>query len=583
MRYPIIFGIAATIALVQTHPARAKSNTEVAQVAKAITVMITTQGSISSGVIIKHEGDTYTILTAAHVFKSNSDTYTVTTADGKQHQLNNATIKKLPKSIDLAIVKFTSTNTYPVAKIGSSSQALEGTTVFAAGFPAPTRAITQPVYAFKDGKVIANSSREFEGGYGMVYSCNTLPGMSGGGIFNENGELIAIHGKGDIDEKYKTSQENENIRFKTGNDLGIPIDTFVRLASNFGVNTGIEPPVVVANTAPTGSEFYVSAVAKSKNRDYGGALADYDQAIQLNPNYAKAYRSRGSLKQFILKFRDPQGALADYNRAIQLDPNDAIAYRSRAGLKQEPTDLYDIQGALSDLNRAIQLVPNDALNYYFRGSLKNSSFNDSQGALADLNQAIQLNPNLASAYSSRGRLKLDKLNDSQGALADYDRAIQIDPNEVFTYIERGTLKHLKLNDAQGALADYDRAIQLTDYNPILAFVYINRGSLKYKTNDIQGALADLDRAIQIDPNLDNAYENRGILKYEKLNDQYGGIADMQQAALLYKKKNNAARYRGVIEKLNRWGVGNSAKQPQVIQVSPTEIKIDLRNIFRIGR
>jgi hypothetical protein len=27
MRYPIIFGIAATIALVQTHPARAKSST----------------------------------------------------------------------------------------------------------------------------------------------------------------------------------------------------------------------------------------------------------------------------------------------------------------------------------------------------------------------------------------------------------------------------------------------------------------------------------------------------------------------------------------------------------------------------
>jgi serine protease Do len=193
MRYPIIFGIAATIALVQTHPARAKSSTEVAQVAKAITVMITTQGSIGSGVIIKHEGDTYTILTAAHVVKSTSETYTLTTADGKQHQLNNATIKKLPKSIDLAIVKFTSTNTYPIAKIGSSSQALEGTTVYAAGFPAPTRAITQSVYAFKDGKVIANSSRELEGGYGIVYSCNTLPGMSGG-IFNDNGELIAIHG-----------------------------------------------------------------------------------------------------------------------------------------------------------------------------------------------------------------------------------------------------------------------------------------------------------------------------------------------------------------------------------------------------
>jgi tetratricopeptide (TPR) repeat protein len=176
-------------------------------------------------------------------------------------------------------------------------------------------------------------------------------------------------------------------------------------------------------------------------------------------------------------------------------------------------------------------------------------------------------------------------------LADYDRAIQLKPNEVFTYIERGNLKHLKLNDDRGALADYDRAIQLTNYNPILAFIYLNRGSVKYKLNDIQGTLADLDQAIQLDPNSDNAYENRGILKYEKLNDRSGGIADMQQAALLYKKNNNAARYQLAVEKLNRWRSGNSAEQskviqvspadrPKVIQVSPTEIKIELNNIFR---
>lgn len=120
--------------------------------------------------------------------------------------------------------------------------------------------------------------------------------MSGGGIFNDNGELIAIHGKGDVDEKYKSSQENENIRFKTGNDLAIPIDTFVRLENNVGVNTGIEPPVVVANTAPKASDFLVSAVAKHKTRDFQGAFADYDRAIQLNPNYGVAYYGRGSLK-----------------------------------------------------------------------------------------------------------------------------------------------------------------------------------------------------------------------------------------------------------------------------------------------
>jgi S1-C subfamily serine protease len=211
MRYPIIFGIAATVALVQVHPTFAKSSVEVGRVAKPITVKITTSDDTGSGVIIKREGNTYTILTAAHVVRARAKVYTIKTTDGRQHQLKQQTIKLFPNNIDLAVVKFTSTNTYPVAKIGKSSQAEEGASVYAAGFPAPTRAISAAVYAFKDGKVIAKSSQDLEGGYGIVYSCNTLPGMSGGGIFNENGELIAIHGKGDVDEKFKPSRENENV------------------------------------------------------------------------------------------------------------------------------------------------------------------------------------------------------------------------------------------------------------------------------------------------------------------------------------------------------------------------------------
>jgi tetratricopeptide (TPR) repeat protein/V8-like Glu-specific endopeptidase len=456
MRYPIIFGIAATIALVQTHPARAKSSTEVAQVAKAITVMITTQGSIGSGVIIKHEGDTYTILTAAHVVKSKSETYTLTTADGKQHQLNNATIKKLPKSIDLAIVKFTSTNTYPIAKIGSSSQALEGSTVYAAGFPAPTRAITQSVYAFKDGKVIANSSRDLEGGYGIVYSCNTLPGMSGGGIFNDNGELIAIHGKGDVDEKYKPSQENENIRFKTGNDLGIPIDTFMRLASNVGVNTGIEPPAVVANTAPTASDFFVSGVVKLKKGDNQGALTDFNQSISIDPNFVKAYHSRGMARY---RLGDKRGAFNDYDRAIQLNQsnfNYAYTYGNRASARN---DLGDKRGAITDYNRAIQLDSNYAW-FYSKLGIVYFDLGDYRTAIANFDRAIQLDPDYERVYTNRCGARI-KLEDNRAAIPDCDRAIQLNPNNAAAYYMRGLL-YARLGDREKGLIDTQKAAILSE-------------------------------------------------------------------------------------------------------------------------
>ena len=55
--------------------------------------------------------------------------------------------------------------------------------------------------------------------------------------------------------------------------------------------------------------------AKQKKGDLDGAMADYNHAIQLNPNYGLAYRNRGNAKQ---KKGDSDGAIADFNRAIKL-------------------------------------------------------------------------------------------------------------------------------------------------------------------------------------------------------------------------------------------------------------------------
>ena len=45
----------------------------------------------------------------------------------------------------------------------------------------------------------------------------------------------------------------------------------------------------------------------ANKRDYERALADYDQAIKLNPNYPAAYLNRGSIYY----------EKKDYDRAIQ--------------------------------------------------------------------------------------------------------------------------------------------------------------------------------------------------------------------------------------------------------------------------
>ena len=46
-------------------------------------------------------------------------------------------------------------------------------------------------------------------------------------------------------------------------------------------------------------------------------MADYDIAIKLRPTYASAYYNRGNLR---LDTGDKDGAVADYQQAVKLDP-----------------------------------------------------------------------------------------------------------------------------------------------------------------------------------------------------------------------------------------------------------------------
>ena len=81
------------------------------------------------------------------------------------------------------------------------------------------------------------------------------------------------------------------------------------------------------------------------------ALADYDKAITLKPDYADAYNNRGILRS---EMGDQAGALADYDKAIILKSDYADAYCNRGVLNNNMGNRVD---ALTDYNKAISLKP----------------------------------------------------------------------------------------------------------------------------------------------------------------------------------------------------------------------------------
>jgi tetratricopeptide (TPR) repeat protein len=602
---PALMGL--SIALVQPQIAVAQSSADVAKIGKEITVLIDSENP-GSGVIIKREGNTYTVMTAAHVLRKPDIKYEIVTNDEKRYLLKYSTVKFLPNT-DLAVLQFTSNINYSVAKIGKSETATEGTTAYVAGYPiAKSKTLSRSIYNFTRGEITANATKALEDGYGLVYSNNTLPGMSGGPVLNEKGELVGIHGKGDdTTVTFKPSDINPNIRFKSGFNLGISINTGLQLLATIGVDLGVRPTNVQTAAAPKADDFFIQGLDKYKKGDYPGAIASYTEAIKLNPKYAQAYYRRGEAQldsgnkqkgiedlQKAADFfaqqgkkadakrsegtirilsDDFQGAISPLTEAIKFNPNDADAYSFLGAVR---TAMGDIQGAFEDLDQAIRLDPNSAYAYSFRGQLR-ASLGDANTGLEDANEGIRLNPNYVYSYSARGSIRAH-LKDFQGALADYNQAIRLTPNNAEAYSNRGDIR-VKLKDNKGALADFNEAIRL---DPKYADAYIGRGKFRYQSGDKQGAIADFNEAISRNQNNAFLYLKMGVARNE-LGDKKGAFADFNESIRLAPK--NALAYLQRANIRNELGdkKGALADISQAISLQPKNgFNYYLRGAFRVG-
>ena len=95
--------------------------------------------------------------------------------------------------------------------------------------------------------------------------------------------------------------------------------------------------------------------------NYDKAIADYTEAIRLDPKFAEAYYNRGVAYENKGEY---DKAIADYTEAIRLDPKYAEAYNSR-GFAYGNKGEHD--KAIADYTEAIRLDPKYANAYYNRG------------------------------------------------------------------------------------------------------------------------------------------------------------------------------------------------------------------------
>jgi tetratricopeptide (TPR) repeat protein len=183
-----------------------------------------------------------------------------------------------------------------------------------------------------------------------------------------------------------------------------------------------------------------------------------------------------------------QARLDDLDQAISLDPRYAKAYSLRAQVYLDsgrPTE------ARADIEQALALNPALAQPYNNRGILRLNA-GDNAGARADFTAALERDPTLYEAYVNRGLL-YQREGKTDAALADYDAALTLKPDVWQVYFNRGLLR-ADSGQPETAVEDFSRVIEL---NPDFAQAYRQRAALYRKLGQPLAAQADLATAARL--------------------------------------------------------------------------------------
>ena len=107
---------------------------KIQQIADSITVKVLSKNFLGSGTLLKKAGNSYIVITNAHVLRAAKSPYRIQTPDGQIYQATVIETVKLDGN-DLGLLQFRSQDgEYKVANLGDSSTLKVGDKVFVGGF-----------------------------------------------------------------------------------------------------------------------------------------------------------------------------------------------------------------------------------------------------------------------------------------------------------------------------------------------------------------------------------------------------------------------------------------------------------------
>jgi tetratricopeptide (TPR) repeat protein/S1-C subfamily serine protease len=338
-------------------------------------------------------------------------------------------------------------------------------------------------------------------------------GSSGGPLVNMKGMVVGVNTLTFQPQGQSASPSGENLNFAVSATELQPVQlgqskTILPLpASDMGQSTASRVRRIL------------DRAWKRSADELDKVIADYSEAIAIDPKCAVAYWGRGLANQ---AKGDYEKAVADFTEAIRLEPTSARVYGDRGRT-------YELKGdcgkAIADYTEAIRLEPKAAEFYCERGGAYYIK-GDHPSAIADFTEAIRLDPKIARAYFRRGLVYNEK-RDYEMAISDFTEAIRLQPRVAILFFDRGSAYEGK-GDYDTAIADFTDAIRL---DPNLSVAYFERGFAYGSKGGYDKAVADYTEAIRLDPKNALAYYNRAVM-YQRKGERLKSETDLAEAKRL---------------------------------------------------
>jgi len=285
------------------------------------------------------------------------------------------------------------------------------------------------------------------------------------------------------------------------------------------------------------------------------SIGDYTRAIEIDPNYSKAYFCRGNAHNF--SGSAPELFLNDYARSKELsevygieiasDPVDIPSKymgKSEIGaITQKVLDEIDrwaggnehpkvlpsgghVKGYLETIEPLHEvakiIVQKEKVELYNKGVTLFFSGKHKE-AIEYFDKAIEVDPNFIHAWSNKGR-SLSELGNHEAALECCEKVVELDPQFEFAFHNKGC-ELCQIGRYEEAIEYFDKAFE---FHPNKEEVWDAKGLSLSQLGRHEEAIECFNKAIELEPNKEEAWHNK-VISLDRLGKREEAAVCLSQA------------------------------------------------------